>query len=473
MESSITIDNEPQGFREKSSYSPDIHRLLPQSQDAELGILGSILLCPQQVMGECVEKCVTPEHFHVPAHATIFETLRELYDNGIPIDFILLTKILRDRQLLDRVGGPAFVTSLFTFVPTAANSAYYLEILKEKHTLRQTILTCNEFSALAYEDQPDVDGFVDRLENRVGAIAAARFGSAKFDIKKVAMDALEAIEQLYERKGVISGLATGFRDLDILTDGMHASEMWVIAARPSQGKTALGMNIAEHVAIDQERPVGVFSLEMSTEQLGQRIICSRGKINMQGLRAGYLSEGDFPRLSNAGAALAQSKLLIDDTAGLTILELKARARKWKREYGIELIVIDYLQLVQGASKRAKENRVLEIGEISAGIKGLAKELKIPIIALAQINRKAEDRPGGKPRMSDLRESGNIEQDADLIAMIHRPEIYAKDDEEKNELAGEADLIITKSRNGPLDTIALTFLNQFCRFEDRARMPKQS
>ena len=442
--------------------------MLPQSQDSELGILGSILLCPKVVMGECVERGITPEHFHVPAHGIIYTVLRELYDADRPIDFILLTHLLKDRQLLDKVGGPAFVTGLFTFVPTAANANYYLEIIKEKYTFRQAILLCNEFGALAYEDGVSACEFLDRLENRVSAIGQYRTHAAKFNLKEEVMSALDNIEKLYERKGSISGIATGFVDFDKMTDGLHAAEMIVIAARPSMGKTALAMNIAEHVAITQGIPVGVFSLEMSTQQLMQRMICSRAKVNCQNVRDGFLSSNDFQTMSLASVQIAQGKMVVDDAAGLNILELRARARKWKREMDIQLIVIDYLQLLKGATKRAQENRQLEIGEISAGIKGLAKELKLPIIVLAQLNRNPEARAGGIPKLADLRESGNIEQDGDLIAFIHRPEVYASDDDAKKESQGQATLIIAKQRNGPVGDVPLTFIKEITRFETRAK-----
>ena len=458
---------EPPDLRESHSYAPDVHRMLPQSPDAELGLLGSILLCPAGVMGECIEKCITPEHFHVPAHGIIYGLLREMHDSGHPIDFILLTRMLRDRNLLDKVGGPAFVTGLFTFVPTAANANYYLEILKEKRVAREIIVTCNEYGGRAYEEQHGIYAFLDQFEARVGTIGKERAQAAKFDIKQATMDALGAIEAMYERKGQISGLSTGFKDFDHMTDGMHPAEMIVIAGRPSSGKTSLAMNIAEHVAIDLQQHVGVFSLEMSTQQLMHRIICSRSKVNMQNVRDGFLSDRDFSNMSEVGIKIAVSKLLIDDTAGLTILEARARARKWKREKDIKLIVIDYLQLLKGTTKRALDNRHLEIGEVSSGIKALAKELGIPIIALAQLNRDPEKQSGGRPRLANLRESGNIEQDADLVGLLYREEMYAEG-EDKEEAQGKATLIIAKQRNGPVDDVPLTFLKEWTRFEDRAK-----
>ncbi len=463
-----TTTTEPKRERKARSYEPDTHRMLPQSQDAELGLLGSVLLSPRDVMGECVEQKITPEHFHAPANGIIYGILRELYDTNKPIDFILLTQLLRDRALLDQVGGAAFVTHLFTFVPTAANAAYYLEILKEKYTLRQIITTCTGMAASAYEEQENVDTFLDQVETKIFQITESRVSDKTFKMKDAVFSAIESIEKLYERKGEVSGLPTGFTDLDKMTDGLHAGEMIVIAARPSMGKTALAMNIAERVALNGSHAVGVFSLEMSSQQLVQRLLCSRAKVNLGKVRDGFMAERDFQNLTTAAGALAESSLIIDDSAALSILELRATARRMKAQHDIKLIVIDYLQLLKSTSKRAQENRQIEIAEISSGIKALAKELELPIIVLAQLNRNPEARTGGKPRLSDLRESGSIEQDADVVGLLVREEYYAENNEEKEEAAGKATLVIAKQRNGPVGDVDLTFLKEFTRFEDRTK-----
>jgi len=289
-------------------------------------------------------------------------------------------------------------------------------------------------------------------------------------MKDQVMEAIEAIEQLYERRGGITGLATGFADFDKMTDGLHGSEMIVIAARPSMGKTALDMNIAEHVAVDQKKAVAVFSLEMSAQQLVQRLLCSRARVNLGRVRDGFLSERDFPALTSAASKLAESKIFIDDSAGISILELRAKARRLKSQHGIEAIFSDYLQLLRSTSRRAQDNRQIEIAEISSGLKALAKELSIPIVVLAQLNRNPEQRAGdskGRPRLSDLRESGSIEQDADLVGLLVREEYYADSEEEKREAEGKATLIIAKQRNGPVGDVNLTFLKEFTRFETRA------
>src|SRR5213595_628719 len=445
----------------------DIHRTPPQSVDAEQGVLGSMLISPRETIAECVEK-INEEYFYVPAHRTIYNVLVDLWNTSQAIDLITFTQVLRDRHLLDSVGGAAFVTSLFTFVPTAANVQYYLEIVRDKYILREIIAAATESVRRAYEEQDEVDSLLDEVEQKIFDVGEDRFKGQMLSMKDHAMQAIETIEKLYERKGSITGISTGFVEFDRMTSGLHPSEMIVIAARPSMGKTALAMNIAEYVAINEKLPVGVFSLEMSSQQLVQRLLCSRARVNLQRVRDGFLGERDFPSLTAAASKLAEAKIFIDDSASLEILELRAKARRLKAQQGVELVLIDYLQLLRSATRRAKENRQLEISEISAGLKALAKELKIPVVVVAQLNRQPEQRSGGKPRLSDLRESGSIEQDADLVGLLVRPEMYEEDDEARQEKSGEAELIIAKQRNGPVGEIPLTFLKEFTRFEDRAR-----
>lgn len=454
----------------QGSYLPDIHRLLPASADAEKGILCSILLAPKEVAGLCVEKGIRKEHFHIPAHNSIYELLQEMYDGRRAIDVITLTQELRDRKLLDQVGGAAFVTELFTFLPTAANAGYYIEIVEEKFTLREIIRVCTEYAARSYDEQSEVTTLLDEVETRVLAISQERYKDKVATMKDQVMAAILAIEELYANKGGLTGFATGLTALDKMCDGLHRQEMFVIAARPSMGKTALAMNMAEHVALELKKPVAVFSLEMSSSQLVQRLLCSRARVNLEQIRNGFLSERDFPALTAAASRLAESKIYIDDTAGLSILELRAKARRLKSQHGIEAIFIDYLQLLRSTSRRAQENRQIEIAEISSGIKALAKELDIPIVVLAQLNRNPESRGGeskGRPRLSDLRESGSIEQDADVVGLLVREEYYAENDEERKEAEGKATLIIAKQRNGPVGDVPLTFLKQYTRFETRA------
>jgi replicative DNA helicase len=426
-----------------------------------------MLISPRDAIAECVEK-ITEEYFYVPAHQIIYRELVDLWNAAQAIDLITFTQILRDRNLLDVIGGPAFVTSLFTFVPTAANIEYYIEIVRDKYILRSIIAAATESVRRAYEEQDEVNNLLDEVEQRIFAVGEDRFKGQMLSMKDQVMEAIDAIEKLYERKGGITGISTGFIEFDRMTSGLHPSEMIVIAARPSMGKTALAMNIVEHVAISQGLAVGVFSLEMSSQQLVQRLLCSRARVNLQKVRDGFLAERDFPSLTAAASKLADARIFIDDSAGLSILELRAKARRLKAQQDIQLIVVDYLQLLRSTTRRAQDNRQLEISEISAGLKGLAKELKIPVIVVAQLNRQPEQRAGGKPRLSDLRESGSIEQDADLVGLLVRPEIYEEDEEARAEKAGEAEFIIAKQRNGPVGEIPLTFLKEFTRFETRAR-----
>lgn len=457
-------------FRDKGNLNPEPYRSLPQSTEAELGVLSSYLLSPREVGALCAEKRLSPKHFHIPAHSTLYEALEEMWNKSLPIDFITLSQFLRDRQQLEVCGGPTFITELFTYLPTAANVGYYLETLLEKFTLREIIRVCTEYAARGYDEQEPVQTLLDEVESRVLEIAKGRFQENSFDLKKEVMNVVSKIYDLYDKKGTISGLTSGFKNLDQMTNGLHGSEMIVIAARPSMGKTAFAMNIAEHIALDLKKAVAVFSLEMSSEQLVQRLLCSRAKVNLGKIREGFMTERDFPRLIEAATILTDCKILIDDTAGMSILELRAKARRMKSQHDIAAIFIDYLQLLRSTSRRGQDNRQLEIAEISSGIKALAKELNIPIVVLAQLNRNPEQRTGdskGRPRLSDLRESGSIEQDADMVGLLVREEYYAESDDEREETKGKATLIIAKQRNGPVGDVPLTFLKEFTRFEDRS------
>jgi len=458
----------PDFSQKTGTYLPDIHRPLPQSIDAEKGLLGSILHSATALDDSMAQ--MDSKHFHLVAHQRIFDVLIEMRNSGKPIDLIALTQILEDRRMLDEVGGAGFITELFTFVPTAANADYYREIIREKFLLRKVIATCTEYVSRSYEEQGDVKILLDEVEARVLAIGEERFRATMPTMKEVVNLAISDIEKLISNKGAITGLPTGFATLDRMTNGLHEGEMFVIAARPSMGKTAFAMNIAENVAIDGNKPVAVFSLEMSSQQLVQRLLCSRARVNSRKLRDGFTNKSYLASLSATANILSKAKIFVDDTPGLSILELRAKARRLRNREKIELIVIDYLQLLRSNSKRGQDNRQIEIQEISYGIKALAKELKIPVIVLAQLNRNPEQRTGdgkGRPRLSDLRESGTIEQDADVVGLLVREKYYAEDDDAKKEAAGKATLIIAKQRNGPTGDIGLTFLEEFTRFEERA------
>ncbi|MGA8655721.1 MAG: replicative DNA helicase [Chthoniobacterales bacterium] len=463
---------------EKTTYSQGFHRLstdrevprsLPLSEDGEKGVICSLLLAPREIADICILRLRT-DAFYIPAHQIIYDLVIEFRDKGKPIDFISLRQALKDRNQLEETGGVEYLNELYTFVPTAANANYYVEIVREKYVLRRLILACNRLTSQCYENQEELEALLDDAEREIFAITGEHVKTDVIPTKDLVMAAIEQIEKLYEKRNAVTGIPTGFIELDRMTDGLHPAEMVVIAARPSMGKTALAMNIAEHVSLDIGKPVMVFSLEMSSQQLVQRLLCSRAKVNLQRVRNGFLSERDFPSLTTAAAKLAGAKLFIDDTPGLSVIELRAKARRMKSQYDVELIVIDYLQLLRSTSRRAQDNRQLEISEISGGVKALAKELNVPIVVVAQLNRQPDTRAkeGGRPRLSDLRESGSIEQDADVVGLLVRSEYYETDDEAKQEKAGEAELIIAKQRNGPTGDIPLTFLKEFTRFENRAR-----
>ena len=462
-------------LKSKVSYLPDIHRLLPQAPEAEQGVLSSFLLAPREVGAMCAEAVIKPSHFHIPAHSLVYEVLLELWDKGQAMDFITITQILRDKNKLESVGGAGFITSLYTYLPTAANAQYYIDMLQEKYVLREIIRVCTEYAARSYDEQDEVKGLLDKVEQEIFAISKDRYKEKAASMKDMVMKAIGDIQKLYDNRGKIMGLETGFKAFDQMSDGLHGAEMFVVAARPSMGKTAFAMNIAEHIAVNLGHAVAVFSLEMSSQQLVQRLLCSLARVNMGSIRNGFLSERDFPALTAAAAKLAAAKILIDDTSGLSILELRAKARRMKAQHNIQAIFIDYLQLLRSPSKRAQDNRQLEIAEISSGLKALAKELDIPIVVLAQLNRNPESRTGeskGRPRLSDLRESGSIEQDADVVGLLVREEYYAENDQQRDEMKGKATLIIAKQRNGPVGDVPLTFLKEFTRFEDRADAPAE-
>ena len=447
----------------------EVPRSLPYSEDAEKGVLCSLLLSPREVGDLCILR-LQPDAFYAPAHKIIYELVIEFSDKSRPIDFITMKQSLKDRGFLEEIGGPEFLNELYTFVPTAANAGYYVDIVREKYLLRRLILACNSLASRCYDDQENVEPLLDDAERQIFEITGDHVKIDVVATKDLVIQAIEQIEKVYENRGSVTGLPTGFTEFDHMTSGLHQAEMIVIAARPSMGKTALAMNIAEHVALVEGKPVAVFSLEMSSQQLVQRLLCSRAKVNLQRVRNGFLSERDFPSLTAAASRLAAAKLFIDDSPGLSIAELRAKARRLVASHQVQLLVIDYLQLLRSTSRRAQDNRQIEISEISAGIKSLAKELNIPIIVIAQLNRQPDARAkeGGRPRLSDLRESGSIEQDADVVGLLVRSEYYETDEEAKQEKAGEAELIIAKQRNGPTGDVPLTFLKEYTRFENRAR-----
>jgi replicative DNA helicase len=451
-----------------------VDRLPPHSNDAEQGVLGCILLSPNECMGECLTKLKSgSEVFYDLRHQTIFDAMADMFDKREAIDIITLQQRLKDSQLLDQVGGVSYITSLQDIVPSSANLDYYLNIVQDKFLLRKMIRVCTDVVARVYECEGEVDSLMDEVERDVLRISEFRVQSQISGIKDLVYRAINTIEDYHQRQGKLTGLPTGFIDLDKLTTGMHPGEMIVIAARPSVGKTSLAMNIAEHVAIDNNIPVGVFSLEMTADSLVLRMLCSRSRVNLRNVRDGFLAERDFPKLTLNAGKLAGAPIFIDDSSGLSILQLRAKARRMFQQYGIKLFVIDYLQLLHSSSRKA-ENRQQEIADISGGIKALAKELNVPVIVLSQLNREVEREKGRAPRLSDLRESGSIEQDADLVGLLYKPSSKSDDDESggasEPEDAIPVNLLIAKQRNGPAQVdVHLTFLKTFTRFESAAKI----
>jgi replicative DNA helicase len=449
-----------------------LDRLPPHSPEAEQGVLGCCLISPNDCIGECIEKLKDDgrEAFYDLRHQTIYENVTEMFNARKAIEIITVQQWLKDKQLLEQVGGIAYLSQLQDVVPSAANLSYYLEIVREKFLLRKMIQTCTEVVGRVYDYEGEVDALLDEVERDVLRISESRSQSDALTTKELVNKAIGTIENFFSRKGTLTGLATGFTDLDRITDGLHNSEMIVVAARPSMGKTSLAMNIVEHVVLEDKLPVCVFSLEMSAEALVMRMMCSIARVNLRSIREGFMNESDFPKLTSAAGKLANSKLFIDDSAALSILQLRARARRLHQMHGIKLFVVDYLQLLHSTARRSQENRQQEISDISSGIKALAKELKVPVLVLSQLNRELERDKSRKPRLSDLRESGAIEQDADLVGLLYKPNAGDDDDGNTEEADGvPINLLIAKQRNGPTGDVNLTFLKSYTRFESAAKV----
>jgi len=453
----------------------DALRSMPLSEDAEKAALSCMLQDPSKIIPMAIEK-LAAGYFYLPAHQIIFTTLLHLYKTRPQgrLDLVVLTNELDQQGQLDAVGGRSTLADLLDDVPTTALFDDYAGFLKEKFVLRRVIQDCTECITAAYDAPENVPAFLDSVEKRVLKIRnETENEKAIYDMRSHVLKVIETIDRMVHGDGDAGGLMTGFHDLDKMTNGFHGGEMIVIAARPAMGKTSFVMNIVENIAVrkDNPVPVAVFSLEMTSESLVQRLLCSRAKVQMQKLRGGFLSKSDLPKLLTVAGDLADAPIWIDDTPGLTINEFQAKARRLKQEQNIQLIAIDYLQLLKAPDAARRDGREKEIAEISGGIKGLAKELNIPIIVLAQLNRNPDSR-GGKPRMSDLRESGSIEQDADLVGLLMRPEAYADDEEDRESMTGEAEFIIAKQRNGPTGEVPLTFQKEFMRFENHAGPRKE-
>lgn len=445
------------------SNDSSLYKLPPQNIEAEQSILGSILLENSAING--VQEVISAKDFYSEAHRKIFNVIVELSEKNEPVDLITLSNALKDKNLLDSVGGTSYLASLVDNVPSAANAANYSRIVKEKSIIRGLITSATEIIDDCYRSDSDVDGMLDKAEHSIFEISENKVRTSFSPIKDLVKDSFRSIEDLFSRKELITGVPTGFEKIDDLTSGLQKSELIIIAGRPSMGKTAFALNIALHAAMETQTPVAIFSLEMSKEQLAFRLLASEGKVDSQRMRKGFLGETDWPKLTTAAGRLSEAPLFIDDTAAITVLEMKAKSRRLKAEKGLGLIVVDYIQLMRSGSRN--DSREQEISEISRSLKALAKELRVPVVALSQLNRKVEDRTNRRPQMADLRESGAIEQDADVIAFIYRDEVYNKS--EDNPDKGTAEIIIAKQRNGPIDTVKLAFVDKFTSFENLSRV----
>ncbi|WP_424312342.1 replicative DNA helicase [Haloferula sp.] len=450
----------------------DVSRSLPNALGPEKSILSSMLKDPEQWIGRAHEEGLTRDHFYLPAHGLLYETLSDFNSKGIEIELVSLVSKLHDRGTLDHLGGSSAITDIYTYAPNAAHFMTHLGIVKDKYVLRSIIQTCTESITEAYDNPEETQQLLDRVEQSVLGIRQGNESARGFDIKESVGEVMTRFQEILAGEMEVQGVATGYPDLDRMSKGLKPGEMFVVAARPSMGKTSLMMNLVEHMSIDQGVPSMVFSCEMTAFQIVQRLVFSRARFAMSQLGKGFKpNKESLIKLKRAAQEVASAKLWVDDTAGIPIETLRAKARRRKREDNIGLIAIDYLQLLKSNSKQAANSREREIGEISAGIKALAKELSIPIIVLAQLNRGPEGRTGkslGVPRMSDLRESGTIEQDADMIGLLYRTAYYAETEEEKEEEAGKAELVLAKNRNGETGHVPLTFIAELMRFETRAR-----
>lgn len=439
-------------------------RVPPQNIEAEQAVLGAMLI-DKEAIAKATEVLLADD-FYREAHRVIFSAMLELYNKNEAVDMVTVTEILKRDNKLEDIGGIAYITSLANVVLTAANVKYHAEIVAEKSVLRQLVRVSTEIAAMGYEANEDVGTLLDTAESRILEISNRKKKNDFTAINDILMDSVQSIESLLQNKGGLTGLPAGFADLDKLTSGLHPSDFIILAARPSMGKTALALNIVQNVALrahkvigGEPRSVAFFSLEMSKEQLVNRMLCAEAGIDSQRLRVGEMHDEDWTHLWDACDTMSRAKIYIDDTAGITAMDMRSRARRLKAEHGLDLIVVDYLQLMQGSGKRNNSgDRQQEVSEISRSLKALARELDVPVLALSQLSRSVESRQVKRPMLSDLRESGSLEQDADIVAFLYREDYYNPETENKH-----TELIIAKHRNGPVDTVNLFFQKQFTKF----------
>jgi len=436
-----------------------VERVPPQNLDAEMAVLGSMLLEEDALVA--ATELLDEDAFYSKAHRRIFSTILGLYKNNVSVDLVTLTDALKKRDWLEEVGGPAYLTSLTSVVPTSANVEHYCRIVKEKAILRSLISAATHITSECYEEATAPDLLLDRAEARIFEIASKKLKHDAVAVKDLIKGSIEAIDAFYQRKGSITGLPTGFTYLDQLLSGLQPADLIIVAGRPSMGKSSFALSVAENLAIPHKVPVAVFSMEMSKEHLVQRMLCSHARISGHNVRSGMLSTSDWPKLTQAAGKLSEAPIYIDDSPSVSILELRAKARRLKARYGIGLLILDYLQLMEEPSHR--ENRQQEISVISRNLKALARELNVPVLAVSQLSRAPEKREDFRPRLSDLRESGAIEQDADVVLLLFREDYYHPTEDNR----GVAEIIVAKQRNGPTDKVRLAFMKEYTRFDNLA------
>jgi replicative DNA helicase len=441
--------------------TPHLDKLPPQNIEAELATLGAMLI-DEKVIPEIFE-IVNSDCFYKEEHKTIFSSILSLFDARKKVDILTVSEDLNKKKMLDKIGGTAYLTTLADFVPTSANASYYARIVREKAILRSLISNATQIVSLAYREEEDVNNVLDKAEKLIFEISDRRAEGGYIHIKEIIKDSIELIEALYHKKSHITGIPTGFIDFDIKTAGLQKGDLIIVAGRPSMGKSSFVTSIVEYVAVEEKLPVAFFSLEMSKEQLMQRFLCSQAKVEIHKLRTGFLAPSEWPLLTSAAGKLSESPIYIDDTPAINVFELRAKARRLKAHHDIQLLIVDYLQMIRGL--RRGESRQQEISEISQSLKSLAKELSIPIVAVSQLSRAVESRSDHRPQLSDLRESGAIEQDADLVVLLLREEYYNPIPENK----GLAEVIIAKQRNGPVGSIFLGFLKEHMKFANLSKV----
>jgi replicative DNA helicase len=437
-----------------------VEKLPPQSLEAEMAVLGSMLI-DEDAIAQAIEM-LSPEHFYKDAHRHIYNCIVNLFNHNRAVDLITVCDELKKQGLLDEVDGPSYLTSLVNSVPSSANVLHYALIVQEKATLRALIKHATQIINDAYAVEGSADEVLDNAERLIFEIRDHRVSSSTTPLKEIIKDSIETIDRLYQKKAHVTGVPTGYVDFDIKTAGLQPSDLIIVAGRPSMGKSALAIGIVEYAGVIEKIPTAFFSLEMSKEQLVQRLLCSHARVDAHKVRTGFLSVSDWPKLTAAAGKLSEAPIYIDDTPAISCLELRAKARRLKSHYDIKMLVLDYLQLMRGPTKA--ENRQQEISEISRSLKALARELNIPIIAISQLSRAVESRSDHRPQLSDLRESGAIEQDADVVVLILREEYYNPTEENK----GTAEINIAKQRNGPVGSFNLVFNREYTRFENLAR-----